>query len=77
MYGRTRREYRSQRRREELKGYMGTLLWIVTVICILIVAVTMAVQTKASKVIAAEAVTVEDAVLFDEKNVLDVAQAVT
>ncbi|MDE6845926.1 MAG: N-acetylmuramoyl-L-alanine amidase [Lachnospiraceae bacterium] len=78
MYGRTRRFYRAQRRREEIRGYMGTLMWIVTVLCILIVAITMAFQTsKASKVIAAEAVTVDTSVLLDEKNVTDVAQAVT
>lgn len=78
MYGRKRRGYGSQRRREELKGYMEALVWIVTVICILVVAVAMAVKTtKASKVIAAEAVSAEDSVAINEKNILDVAQAVT
>lgn len=78
MYGRTRRFYRAQRRREEIRGYMRTMMWIVTVLCILIVAITMALQTaKASKVIAAEAVTVDAPVFLDEKNVTDVAQAVT
>lgn len=78
MYGRTRRFYRAQRRREEIRGYMRTMMWIVTVLCILIVAITMALQTaKASKVIAAEAVTVDTPVFLDEKNVTDVAQAVT
>ena len=78
MYGRARRCYRAQRRRDEIRGYMGTMMWVVTVLCILIVAITMAVQTsKASKVIAAEAVTVDSSVFFDEKNVIDVAQAVT
>lgn len=78
MYGRKRRGYGSRRRKEELKGYMEAMVWIVTVICILVVAVTMAVKTtKASKVIAAEAVAVEDSVTIDEKNIWDVAQAVT
>lgn len=78
MYGRTRRFYRAQRRREEIRGYMGTVMWIVTVLCILIVAITMALQTsKASKVIAAEAVAVDTPVVIDGQNVTDVAQAVT
>lgn len=78
MYGRTRRFYRAQRRREEIRGYIRAIMWIVTVLCILIVAITMALQTaKTSKVIAAEAVTVDTPVLFDDKKVTDVAQAVT
>lgn len=78
MYGRTRRSYRGQRRREEIRGYMGTMMWIVTVLCILIVAIAMALQTsKASKVIAAEAVTEDAPIDLDEKNVIDIAQAVT
>lgn len=78
MYGRTRRSYRRQRRSEEFRGYMGTMMWIVTVLCILIVAIAMALQTsKASKVIAAEAVTEDAPVILDEKNMIDIAQAVT
>lgn len=83
MYGRSRSLYRAQRRREEIRGYLGTMMWIVTVICILTVAIAMAVQTaKASKVIAAEAVTtdavtIDKQVFLDDKNVTDVAQAVT
>lgn len=78
MYGRTRRSYRRQRRSEEIRGYMGTMMWIVTVLCILIVAIAMALQTsKASKVIAAEAVTEDAPIVLDEKNIMDIAQAVT
>ena len=83
MYGRSRSLYRAQRRREEIRGYLGTMMWVVKVLCIITVAITMAVQTaKASKVIAAEAVTTDAAItdtpiLLDEKNVTDIAQAVT
>ncbi len=82
MYGRSRSLYRKQRRKEEIRGYLGRMMWVVTVLCIITVAVAMAVQTaKASKVIAAEAVvtdamTTDVPVLLDENNVTDVAQAV-
>ena len=68
MYGRTRRYYRSRRKREEIREYLKTALWILTVICIIVVCVTMAMQTKASQVIAAEAATTDSAVLIDENN---------
>lgn len=83
MYGRSRSLYRAQRRREEIRGYLGTMMWVVTVLCIITVAVAMAVQTaKASKVIAAEPVAtdieaIDTPVFLDENNVMDVAQAVT
>ncbi|MCM1121721.1 MAG: N-acetylmuramoyl-L-alanine amidase [Eubacterium sp.] len=86
MYTRTRRYYRAQRRKEEIRRYMGTMMWIVVVLCILIVAVTVALQTsKASKVIAAEKVTsemIETAaadtyVSLDDKNVIDIARAIS
>lgn len=82
MYGRSRSLYRKQRRKEEIRGYLGRMMWVVTVLCIITVAVAMAVQTaKASKVIAAEAVatdamTTDVPILLDENNVTDVAQAV-
>lgn len=82
MYGRSRSLYRKQRRKEEIRGYLGRMMWVVTILCIITVAVAMAVQTaKASKVIAAEAVvtdamTTDVPVLLDENNVTDVAQAV-
>ncbi len=86
MYGRARSLYRAQRRKDEIKGYLGTMMWVVTVLCIVIVAVAMAVKTnKASKVIAAEAaesamtdIAVTDTpIQLDEKSVTDIAQAVT
>lgn len=83
MYGRSRNLYRAQRRKEEIRGYLGTMMWLVTVLCIITVAIAMAVQTaKASKVIAAEAVVSDAAaadapIALDENNVTDVAQAVT
>ena len=82
MYGRSRSLYRKQRRKEEIRGYLGRMMWVVTILCIITVAVAMAVQTaKASKVIAAEAVvtdamTTDVPILLDENNVTDVAQAV-
>lgn len=77
MYGRTRRYYRAQRKREEIRGYMRTLMWILTVICILIVAVAMAVQTNTSKVVAAEAQTAEPPISVDESKMIDIAQTMT
>lgn len=78
MYERTRRYYRSQRKREEIRGYLRTALWVLAVVCIIVVCVTMALQTtKASQVAAAEIVKPEPTTLVDEKNVVDIAQAVT
>lgn len=54
MYGRTGRDRRSPRKREEVKEYLRAALWILTIICIIIVCVTMALQTKISQAIAAE-----------------------
>ena len=78
MYERSRRYYRARRKREEIKGYLRTLLWVLTVICIVTVCLAMALQTrKASLVVAAEAVSVEYSGLIDEGKVIDIAQAVT
>lgn len=78
MYAGTRRYQRRQRKRAEIRGYVRTLVWVLTVICILVIAAAMAVQTNASKVVAAEAETVvSEPVVIDESKVIDVAQAVT
>ena len=76
MYGRTRRYYRSQRKREEIRGYLRTVLWILTLICIIIVCVTMALQTKASQAVAAESVKFQASALTDVINTVDTMQAV-
>lgn len=76
MYARTRRYARRRRKREEIRGYVRTMMWVLTVICILVVAIAMAVQTNYSKVVAAEAWT-ETPILIDETKMIDVAQAVT
>ena len=75
MYGRTRRYYRSQRKREEIRGYLRTALWLLTLICIIIVCVTMALQTKASQVVAAEPAKLAANVLIDVINIEDIARA--
>lgn len=75
MYKRERRYYRAQRRREEIKGYLETTLWVVVVICILVIAAATAFQTKASKVVAAEVMA--EAVVVDEENAVDIAQVMT
>ncbi|MCI9313755.1 MAG: polysaccharide deacetylase family protein [Lachnospiraceae bacterium] len=78
MYERSRRYYRSRRKREEIKGYLQTLLWVLTVICIVTVCLAMALQTrKVSKVVAAETITLEASGLIDEGRMIDIAQAVT
>lgn len=74
MYGRSRRYYRSQRKREEIREYLKTALWILTVICIVIVCVTMAMQTKASQVIAAESTASHPSALAGEDNTGDMMQ---
>lgn len=75
MYGRTRRDKRRQRRREEIRGYLRTFVWVLTVICILVVVVVMAVQTNASKVVAAEIH--EAPISTNEAKMLDVASVMT
>ena len=77
MYGRTRRYYRSRRKREEIRGYLRTALWVLTIICIIVVCVTMALQTKASQVVAAEAPAIQASTMIDEKNIVDIAQTIT
>lgn len=74
MYG-TRRYYRARRKREEIRGYLRTLAWVLTVICILAAAVAVAVQTNASRVIAAEISVAEPAVSVDESRMIDMARA--
>ena len=75
MYGRTRRYYRSRRKREEIGEYLKTALWIVTVICIIIVCAAIASQTKASQVIAAEITTTGSSGPVDENNTENMMQA--
>lgn len=76
MYG--RRHYYGSRRREEAGRYLKTALWVLAVICIIVVCVTMALQTsKAAQVAAAEPVEQESPVLIDETNVMYIAQAAT
>lgn len=76
MYG--RRHYYGSRRREEAGRYLRTALWVLAVICIIVVCVTMALQTtKASQVAAAEPAEKEAAALIDENNVMYIAQAAT
>ena len=74
MYGRTRRYYESQRRRESIGECLRKGLLILTVICIIIVCVAMALQTKASQVVAAEAVTIQTTAWIDEENFMDLAR---
>lgn len=76
MYGKTRRYYRSRRRREELEGYLRTALWILTIVGIIVVCAAMASQTaKAAQVVAAEATVQQASVAVDEGNIIDVARA--
>ena len=74
MYGRTRRYYRSQETRESIKESLKTALWVLTVICIIVVCLAMAWQTKASQVIAAEAVTIQTTAWIDETKIVDLAK---
>ena len=46
MYAGTRRYNRRRRKRAEIRGYLRTLVWVLTVICILVVAAAMAVHQK-------------------------------
>ena len=73
MYGRTRRYYESQRRRESMGECLRKGLLILTVICIIIVCVAMALQTKASQVVAAESVTIQTTAWIDEENIMNLA----
>lgn len=76
MYGRTRRYYRSQRRREAVVGYLQTVLLILTIIGIIAVCAAMALQTsKAAQVVAAEATVQQASVAVDESNFIDIARA--
>lgn len=75
MYAGTRRYNRRRRRREEIRGYLRTLVWVLTVICILVVAVVMAVETNTSKVVAAEIYDVPASA--DETKMLDIAKVMT
>ena len=75
MYGRTRRYYRSQRRREEVRGYLRTAMWILTIIGIIVVCAAMAMQTaKAAQVVAAEPTALQASVAIDESNIIDIAR---
>lgn len=72
MY-RNRRSYYRSRRRERVKECLKTALWVVTIICIIVVCVTMALQTKASQVVAAESNVMHESSLIDETKAVDVA----
>lgn len=73
MY-RSRRDYYREQRRKRVKEGLKTVLWVVTVICIIIICVTMAVQTKASQVVAAESHVVQQASPIDVNKAVDVAK---
>lgn len=74
MY-RTRRYYESRRRRESIGACLRKGLLILTVICIIVVCVAMALQTKASQVVAAESVTIQTTAWIDEENIMNLAKA--
>lgn len=73
MY-RSRRDYYREQRRKRVKEGLKTVLWVVTVICIIIICVTMAVQTKASQVVAAESHVVQQASPIDVNKAVDVTR---
>lgn len=75
MY-KSRRSYYRERRREKIKEGLKTVLWVVTVICIIVVCVTMALQTKASQVVAAESHVVRQASPVDVNKAMDVARII-
>ena len=78
MYGRTRRYYRSQRKRDVVRSYLRTALWILTIVGIIVVCAAMALQTsKAARVVAAEPTVLQACAAVDEENIIDVAQAVS
>lgn len=75
MY-RSRRSYYRERRREKIREGLKTALWVVTVICIIVVCVAMALQTKASQVVAAESHVVHQVSPVDVNKAVDVAQTI-
>ena len=75
MY-RSRRSYYRERRREKIKEGLKTVLWVVTVICIIVVCVAMALQTKASQVVAAESHVVHQVSPVDVNKAVDVARTI-
>ena len=78
MYGRTRRYYRSRRRKEVVGGYLRTVLWILTIVGIIVVCAAMALQTsKAAQVVAAESTVIQAYAAIDEEHIIDVAQVVS
>lgn len=75
MY-RSRRSYYRERRREKIKEGLKTVLWVVTVICIIVVCVAMALQTKASQVVAAESHAVQQVSPVDVNKAMDVVRTI-
>lgn len=75
MY-RSRSSYYRERRREKIKEGFKTVLWVVTVICIIVVCVAMALQTKASQVVAAESHVVQQISPVDVNKAMDVARTI-
>lgn len=73
MY-KSRRTYYRERRREKIREGLKTVLWVVTVICIIVVCVTMALQTKASQVVAAESHVMQQVSPIDVNRAVDVVQ---
>lgn len=55
MYAESSHYYQAQRKKDRIRGYLKKAVLVVTVICIIIVCMAAAVQTKASQVVAAEA----------------------
>lgn len=72
MCDKIRRFFRTQRKREETKGYMRTALLILVIVCIIIVCVTKALQTKDSQPVAAKPQAVR---LIDVISTADIARA--
>ncbi len=60
MYAESSHYYQAQRKKDRIRGYLKKVVWVVTVICIIIVCMAAAVQTKASQVVAAEAEAAQD-----------------
>ena len=55
MYGRVRRRRAGRRYDGKTGKTVRAVMWILTIVCIVIVCLAMALQTKASQVVAAEA----------------------
>ena len=55
MYKRARRRYRARGRDERRKKALRTAVWILMIVCIMTVCMVMAMKTKASQAVAAEA----------------------